>query len=127
MNRELKKNSRTCSNDRYHSIAILWDKLLSSIEADRKQIENGNIANQIHGFTIDHGNFILIRYTVHFITDSSFSGHQMKMMVAGLCVMTRADFFSCIAFGVSSTERLLMPCKPKQFKVWLIQLKRHWK
>ena len=25
-----------------------------------QQIENGNIANQIHGFTIDYGKFILI-------------------------------------------------------------------
>ena len=25
-----------------------------------KQIENGNIANQIHGFTIDYGKFILM-------------------------------------------------------------------
>ena len=24
-----------------------------------QQIENGNIANQIHGFTIDYGKFIL--------------------------------------------------------------------
>ena len=27
---------------------------------DYQQIENGNIANQIHGFTIDYGKFILI-------------------------------------------------------------------
>ena len=27
---------------------------------DDQQIENGNIANQIHGFTIDYGKFILI-------------------------------------------------------------------
>ena len=30
-----------------------------------QQIENGNIANQIHGFTIDYGKFILIPNIVH--------------------------------------------------------------
>ena len=30
-----------------------------------QQIENGNIANQIHGFTIDYGKFILRRYEKH--------------------------------------------------------------
>ena len=29
------------------------------------QIENGNIANQIHGFTIDYGKFILIIVIIH--------------------------------------------------------------
>ena len=28
-----------------------------------QQIGNGNIANQIHGFTIDYGKFILIYYS----------------------------------------------------------------
>ena len=27
-----------------------------------QQIKNGNIANQIHGFTIDYGKFILMRF-----------------------------------------------------------------
>ena len=27
-----------------------------------QQIENGNIANRIHGFTIDYGKFILMRF-----------------------------------------------------------------
>ena len=27
-----------------------------------QQMENGNIANQIHGFTIDYGKFILMRF-----------------------------------------------------------------
>ena len=30
------------------------------VTVDLQQIENGNIANQIHGFTIDYGKFILI-------------------------------------------------------------------
>ena len=30
---------------------------------DYQQIVNGNIANQIHGFTIDYGKFILIQNT----------------------------------------------------------------
>ena len=29
------------------------------VTVDYQQIENGNIANQIHGFTIDYGKFIL--------------------------------------------------------------------
>ena len=31
-----------------------------------QQIENSNIANQIHGFTIDYGKFILITFNIHF-------------------------------------------------------------
>ena len=31
-----------------------------SVTGFYQQIENGNIANQIHGFTIDYGKFILI-------------------------------------------------------------------
>ena len=30
------------------------------VTVDYNQIANGNIANQIHGFTIDYGKFILI-------------------------------------------------------------------
>ena len=30
------------------------------VTVDYQQIVNGNIANQIHGFTIDYGKFILI-------------------------------------------------------------------
>ena len=30
------------------------------VTVDYQQIGNGNIANQIHGFTIDYGKFILI-------------------------------------------------------------------
>ena len=30
------------------------------VTVDFQQIANGNIANQIHGFTIDYGKFILI-------------------------------------------------------------------
>ena len=30
-----------------------------------QQIENGNIANQIHGFKIDYGKFILIRVIMY--------------------------------------------------------------
>ena len=31
------------------------------VTVDYQQIANDNIANQIHGFTIDYGKFILIR------------------------------------------------------------------
>ena len=32
------------------------------VTVDYQQIENGTIANQIHGFTIDYGKFILINH-----------------------------------------------------------------
>ena len=35
---------------------------------DYQQIENSNIANQIHGFTIDYGKFIrvlIVKYQMH--------------------------------------------------------------
>ena len=34
------------------------------VTVDYQQIVDGNIANQIHGFTIDYGKFILILFTV---------------------------------------------------------------
>ena len=34
-------------------------------------IENDNIANQIHGFTIDDGKFILINFRKQFIMDEA--------------------------------------------------------
>ena len=35
------------------------------VTVDYQQIGNGNIANQIHGFTIDYGKFILIVYSFY--------------------------------------------------------------
>ena len=35
------------------------------VTVDYQQIANGKIANQIHGFTIDYGKFILIGYIIH--------------------------------------------------------------
>ena len=35
------------------------------VTAFYQQIENSNIANQIHGFTIDYGKFILIMFREH--------------------------------------------------------------
>ena len=37
------------------------------VTVDYQQIENGNIANQIHGFTIDYGKFILIVFLERFL------------------------------------------------------------
>ena len=34
-----------------------------SVTVDYQHIENGNIANQIHGITIDYGKFILITFS----------------------------------------------------------------
>ena len=35
------------------------------VTVDYQQIAKDNIANQIHGFTIDYGKFILIRFIYH--------------------------------------------------------------
>ena len=35
------------------------------VTVDYQQIANGNIANQIHGFTIDYGKFILMTLIIH--------------------------------------------------------------
>ena len=40
---------------------------------DVQQIENGNIANQIHGFTIDYGKFILVADSVQWLSQSDYS------------------------------------------------------
>ena len=37
------------------------------VTVDYEQIANGNIANQIHGFTIDYGKFILIVFLERFL------------------------------------------------------------
>ena len=35
------------------------------VTVDYQQIENGNLANQIHGFTMDYGKFILIFISIY--------------------------------------------------------------
>ena len=37
------------------------------VTVDYQQIGNGNIANQIHGFTIDYGKFILTTISVQWL------------------------------------------------------------
>ena len=51
------------------------------VTVDYQQIENDNIANQIHGFTIDYGKFILIatiRYLLFAICYSGFPDASMS-------------------------------------------------
>ena len=51
------------------------------VTVDYQQIANGNIANQIHGFTIDYGKFILISN----ITSSNLSvANQVHLSVLQL-------------------------------------------
>ena len=44
------------------------------VTVDYQQIANGNIANQIHGFTIDYGKFILITFIIQQIVTLSKYG-----------------------------------------------------
>ena len=47
-----------------------------------QQIENGNIANQIHGLTIDYGKFILIQNMI-----SGLSGNKSVLsLTCAVCV-----------------------------------------
>ena len=48
-----------------------------------QQVENGTIANQIHGFTIDYGKFILIQNMI-----SGLSGNKSVLsLTCAVCVM----------------------------------------
>ena len=47
-------------------------------------IENGNIANQIHGFTIDYGKFILIMNIKYLMISGKFCS-------AGLAIYPKFD------------------------------------
>ena len=50
------------------------------------QIENGNIANQIHGFITDYGKFILIQNMI-----SGLSGNKSVLsLTCAVCVMVES-------------------------------------
>ena len=50
------------------------------VTVDYQQIANGNIANQIHGFTIDYGKFILILLSLQAeISKSIYSNVCLKV------------------------------------------------
>ena len=54
------------------------------VTADYQQIANGNLANQIHGFTIDYGKFTLtiLIQRVHFFTKKSKQWKHIKIFLA---------------------------------------------
>ena len=56
------------------------------ITVDYQQIENGNIAHQIHGFTIDYGKFVLMFITIHRTLDSFLSQSKIRKF---LCLVIR--------------------------------------
>ena len=51
------------------------------VTVDYQQIANGNIANQIHGFTIDYGKFILISDTLQDAERAGFSCERAKELI----------------------------------------------
>ena len=48
-----------------------------------QQIENDNIANKIHGFTTDYGKFILMAYSVQWLSQSDYS----------ICISILVEFY----------------------------------
>ena len=48
----------------------MYNHACNCITVDYQQIAYGNIANQIHGFTIDYGKFILIK-DIPYVVDLS--------------------------------------------------------
>ena len=75
-----------------------------------QQIYNGNIANQIHGFTIDYGKFILKKGLVAGLTfafektDESRNEFIFRLMVTKTTVSTEAPSKQPV-FGISSNLR----------------------
>ena len=53
------------------------------VTVDYQQIENGNLANQIHGFTIDYGKFILMADSVQWLSQSDYS----------ICISILVEFY----------------------------------
>ena len=53
------------------------------VTVDYQQIGNGNIANQIHGFTIDYGKFILMTDSVQWLSQVDYS----------ICISVLVDFY----------------------------------
>ena len=46
--------------------------MCTDVAVDYQQIVDGNIVNQIHGFTIDYGKFILIVFMEYNVQNFSF-------------------------------------------------------
>ena len=53
------------------------------VTVDYQQIANGNVANQIHGFTIDYGKFILMIYIQH--KESRVTGRPVFCLYVQAC------------------------------------------
>ena len=52
------------------------------VTVDCQQIANGNIANQIHGFTIDYGKFILIIITKNLDEENTDEGYSSNNVIS---------------------------------------------
>ena len=50
------------------------------VTVDYQQIANDNIANQIHGLTIDYGKFILIQFSHAFALDTKQQGQDLRSL-----------------------------------------------
>ena len=53
------------------------------VTVDYQQIANDNTANQIHGFTIDYGKFILMADSVQWYSQSDYS----------ICISIQVEFY----------------------------------
>ena len=73
---------------------------------DYQQIENGNIANQIHGFTIDYGKFILIGISVKWL--------EVVYQMATFCSFWR-NIWCSYSFLIQKTVEII---KRKLMSVW---------
>ena len=67
-----------------------------------QQIENGNIANQIHGFTIDYGKFILIsvgmRTLIGQVSQPNFTLHTTIIKSSLVSQFATGKHCSCTKF-----------------------------
>ena len=61
------------------------------VTVDYQQIENGNLANQIHVFTIDYGKFILMVDSVQWLSQSAYS----------ICISILVEFYQWLIVFIS--------------------------
>ena len=98
------------------------------VTVDHRQIAKGNIANQIHGFTIDYGKFILIDIIIHqtyYEKKSDWSRAFNQFTIACELDMINAISAADIAFIMSSSKSawLLIPleCSPQKQNGWTLR------
>ena len=74
------------------------------VTVDYQQIVDSNIANQIHGFTIDYGKFILIYNIRNLEFQATHRRYSFKLNISDTLLGQIAWQFACVVFRQKSPE-----------------------